>query len=240
MDFVLVHGACHDGGHFQAVAELLRGQGHRVWCPTLKGNRPEDDRRAITLEDAIASLIEYFEENALTDVVLLGHSWGGMVITAAADRLKPGTVRRLIYFSAFVPNPDESLLDMCPPHYQALFRQMGEADGAVLFPWPVFREAFVNDGTVEQAKGLFDSLNPHPFSTMADPVRLSRAPAEMMVGKSFLYCTEDIGLPHSTPFHPRLSEKLGLYRLVTMPGSHSTFLTNPELLASKIIEAGRD
>lgn len=240
MDFVLVHGACHDGSHFHAVADLLRGQGHRVWCPTLKGNRPGDDRRGIGLEDAIGSLVELFDAEGLNDVALLGHSWGGMAISGAVDRLAPGRVRRLIYFSAFVPLPGESLLDMCPPHYQALFRQMGEAEGAVRFPWPIFREAFVNDGTLEQARALFDSLNPQPFRTMADPIRLSRPLAEMPVGKSFLYCTEDIGLPHSLPFHPRLSEKLGLYRLVTMPGSHSSFVTHPVLLAEKIVQAGRD
>ncbi|MBB3610431.1 alpha/beta hydrolase [Rhizobium sp. BK602] len=240
MKIVLVHGACHNGAHFERVAALLRAGGHEVWCPTLRGNRPEDDPRQISLDDAIASLIRYFDDEAIDDAVLLGHSWGGMAITGAADRLAPGRVRRLIYYSAFVPNPGESLIDMCPPHYQALFRQMGAETGTVSFPWPIFREAFVNDGTLEQAKTLFDSLVAQPFRTMADPISLSLSPAEMTLGKSVLYCTEDIGLPHSMPFHPRLSEKLGLYRLVTMPGSHSTFLTNPDLLAEKIVQAGRD
>lgn len=83
-------------------------------------------------------------------------------------------------------------------------------------------------------------LVPQPYRTMADKIELSQAPSEFKCGKSYLHMQDDVALPASMPRHPRLSEKLGLYRLVSMPGSHSTFLTNPELLAKKIVEAGRD
>jgi len=240
MKYVLVHGACHDGSHFEACAAPIRAAGHEVFCPTLKGNRPGDDRKTVTLDDAIASLVHYFDENDISDAVLVGHSWGGMVITGAADLLGPARVRRLVYFSAFVPNDGESLIDMCPPHYQALFPALAGDTGEVLFPFPILREAFINDGTAEQAKALFDSLNPQPFNTMNDRIKLSKSPAAFEMGKSFLHCSEDTSLPVSMPFHPRLSEKLGLYRLVTMSGSHSTHVTAPELLGQKIMEAGRD
>lgn len=240
MKYVLVHGACHDGSHFEACAAPIRAAGNQVFCPTLRGNRQGDDRRSVTLEDAIQSLVEYFDENDISDAVLVGHSWGGMPITGAFDRLGASRIRRLVYYCAFVPNNGESLIDLCPPHYQAMFRQMGEATGEVSFPEPILREAFINDGTAEQAKALFDSLNPQPFGTMNDGIRLSKDPAAFECGKSFLYCTEDTSLPVSHGWHPRLSEKLGLYRLVSMPGSHSTHVTAPELLGLKIMEAGRD
>lgn len=238
--YVLVHGACHEGHHFEDCAAHIRAAGHTVFLPTLKGNRPADDRKTTTLEDAIQSLVDYFDEHDIHDAILLGHSWGGMAITGAADRLAPGRIRRLVYFSAFVPNNGESLIDMCPPHYQALFPALAGETGEVLFPYPILREAFINDGSVEQAQALFDSLNPQPFNTMNDRILLSKSPAEMQIGKSFLHCTEDTALPQSLPFHPRLSEKLGLFRLVSMPGSHSPFITAPALLAQKILEAGRD
>ena len=60
------------------------------------------------------------------------------------------------------------------------------------------------------------------------------------MGKSFLNCTEDIALPHSHGWHPRLSERLGLFRLVQCAGSHELCFTNPELLGHKMMEAGRD
>ncbi|MGI9500239.1 MAG: alpha/beta hydrolase, partial [Geminicoccaceae bacterium] len=64
--------------------------------------------------------------------------------------------------------------------------------------------------------------------------------AGMEIPKSYLNCTEDTSLPHSLPWHPRLSEKLGLFRLVQTTGSHELCFTNPRLLAEKIMEAGRD
>lgn len=53
MKFVLVHGAAHNGAHFDTVAALLRADGHEVWCPTTAGNRDGDDPSKTTLEDAI-------------------------------------------------------------------------------------------------------------------------------------------------------------------------------------------
>lgn len=238
MKFVLVHGAAHKGAHFEPVADLLRTEGHEVTCPTIAGNRPGDDAAQTTLVDAIDSLVEVLAD--MDDVVLMGHSWGGMVITGAYDKLPAGKVRRLIYYSAFVPNPGESLLDMVPPHYVAMFEEMGAATGTVGFPFPILREAFMNDADLETCEKHAADLVPHPFRTMADKIELSKPPAAFECGKSYLHMQEDISQPASYPWHPRLSEKLGLYRLVSMPGSHSTFLTNPTLLAQKIIEAGRD
>jgi pimeloyl-ACP methyl ester carboxylesterase len=238
--YVLVHGAAHCGDHFETCAETIRAAGHTVYCPTLAGNRPGDDPSKTGLDDAIDSLVAYFDAHDITDAVLVGHSWGGFAITGAADRLAAGRVRRLVYFSAFVPNDGESLLDLVPPHYRALFEQMGEATGAVGFPFPILREAFINDGSLEQAQELEASLCPHPYCTMADPIRLSKNPAEFEIGKSYLLATEDTALPASMGWHPRLSERLGLFRFVTLPGSHSVHFTNPQLLGQKIIEAGRD
>jgi pimeloyl-ACP methyl ester carboxylesterase len=226
------------GEHFEKVADLLRAEGHEVTCPTIAGNRPGDDAAATTLDDAINSLVEHLD--GMKDVVLLGHSWGGMIITGAYDRVPAGTVRRLIYYSAFVPNPGESLLDLVPPHYVEMFNQMGQATGTTTFPFPILREAFMNDADLATAEKHSADLVPHPYRTMADKIELSKPPAAFECGKSFLHMQEDVSLPASYPWHPRLSEKLGLFRFVSMPGSHSTFVTNPELLAKKIVEAGRD
>jgi hypothetical protein len=73
-----------------------------------------------------------------------------------------------------------------------------------------------------------------------DRISLSANPAVMNVGKSYINCTEDIAAPHSHPWHPRLSEKLGLFRLIQIPGSHEVCFTNPPRLARAIMDAGRD
>ena len=237
--YVLVHGAWHTGDLLREVADSIEAEGHKVYTPTLAGNNPQDDK-SVGLNDAIQSLISYFETNDIKDCILIGHSYGGMVITGAFDKLGTERVKRLVYWNAFVPNSGECLNDMVPPNYVGLFDAIAQEDGSVLLPYPIWREAFINDADADLAKTSYERLNPHPYKTFTDTIELSQAPAEMEVGKSYLNCQEDVALPASLPWHPRLSEKLGLYRLVAMPGSHESCFTNPTLLGKKMIEAGRD
>src|ERR1700719_5153951 len=71
-------------------------------------------------------------------------------------------------------------------------------------------------------------------------ISLQRPLSELSIGKSYINCQQDIALPHSYPWHPRLSERLGLFRLVEMPGSHETIFSNRTGLAQAIWEAARD
>ena len=238
--FVLVHGAWHTGAELEATAAPIRTAGHDVHCPTIAGNRP-DDAKTVGLAEAIQSIVDFLAENDLSDVVLMGHSYGGMVITGVADKA-PDRIRRLVYWNAFVPNDGEALNDMVPPHYVELFNQIAAeiGDGSVVMPYPIWREAFMNDADGALAKDAYDKLNPHPFATFTDAISLSANPAEMEVPKSYINCTEDTSLPHSMTWHPRLSEKLGLYRLIQIPGGHEVCFTAPERLAQAIMDAGRD
>ena len=236
--YVLVHGAWHTGELLEATAASIRSAGHEVFLPTLAGNRP-GDLKSVGLEDAIQSLVDFFTDHEIHDAILVGHSYGGMVITGLADRLTK-RIRRLVYWNAFVPNSGECLNDLAPTYYAELFDQIQQEDGSVMIPFPIWREAFINDAPLELAQSTHEKLNPHPYKTFNDPIKLKTNPADMQIPKSYINCTEDIAMPHSMPWHPRLSEKLGLYRLVQTTGSHELCFTNPELLAKKMMEAGRD
>lgn len=236
--YVLVHGAWHTGREFEATAVPLRLAGHEVHLPTLAGNRP-GDRKDSDLEAAIASLVDYLDAQALDDFVLVGHSYGGMVITAVADRLAT-RVRRLVYWNAFVPHDGQALVDLVPAHYAQMFENLVAEDGGISLPFAIWREAFINDAPLALAEQAYRQLNPHPWASFTEPLRLSRTPAALPMAKSYLNCTEDTALPHSLGWHPRLSEKLGLFRLVQCAGSHELCFTNPTLLGQKIMEAGRD
>lgn len=239
-NYVLVHGAWHTGAELEPTAAPIRAAGHTVHTPTILGNRP-GDKKTVGLAEAITSIVDYLREHDLKDVILVGHSYGGMVITGVADQA-PERIRRLVYWNAFVPNNGESLNDMIPPHYVALFEQIEKerGDGSVVAPFPIWREAFMNDADAALADRAYGLLNPHPAKTFKDKIQLKTNPAEMQIAKSYINCTEDTSLPHSMPWHPRLSEKLGLFRLVQMPGSHESCFTNPVRLAQAIMDAGRD
>ena len=236
--YVLIHGAWHTGDELEEVAEPIRAAGHEVHTPTLAGNRPGDPKTT-TLKEAIQSAIDFISENELSDIILLGHSYGGMVISGVADQM-PDRIRRLIYWNAFVPANGESIDDLSPPHYVALFDDITADDGSVMLPFPIWREAFINDADLATAEATYARLNPHPIRTIKDKIELSNNLAELQIGKSYLNAQQDIAMPHSLPWHPRMSEKLGLFRLVEMQGSHEVCFSNPKLLAEKIMEAGRD
>lgn len=238
--YVLIHGAWHTGAELEAVAEHMRQAGHEVHCPTLAGNRAGDDRSAIGLEDAVASAADFIQSKNLRDIRLVGHSYGGMVISGVADRMAD-RLRRLVYVNAFVPLDGESLNAMVPPHYVALFDSVAAAhNGAVMLPFPIWRESFINDADLALAEQSYARLNPHPYRTFTDPIALTTPLAALATAKSYVNCQQDTALPHSLPWHPRLSDRLGFYRLVECPGSHEMWFSNPERLAQAIIQAGRD
>ena len=238
--YVLVHGAWHTGAELEPVARELRAFGHTVLCPTLAGNGAGDDRARTGLADAVASLVEFVEGQQLTQLRLVGHSYGGMVISGAAPRLL-SRLTRLVYVNAFVPLPGECLNDMVPPHYKGLFDAVAAQNGnAVMLPFEIWREAFINDADIELAQAAYAKLNLQPYRTFTEPVVLEQPIAALSVGKSYLNCVLDTALPASMPWHPRLSERLGLFRYVECAGSHEAWFTQPAALARAIIEAGRD
>jgi pimeloyl-ACP methyl ester carboxylesterase len=238
--YVLVHGAWHTGAELEPAAAYLRGLGASVHCPTLAGNRPGDDRSKTGLMDAAQSLVDYLNKHNLNNVRLAGHSYGGMVL-AQLMAMAPKRVGRLIFVNAFVPNPGECLNDMVPPMYVGMFDQIAAAsNGAVVLPYPVWREAFIGDADAALAKSAYDRLNPQPYKTFTDKLQAQTPLAALEIGKSYINCTMDAALPHSMPWHPRLSEKLGLFRYVECSGSHEVWFTDPSAIAKALLMAGRD
>ena len=84
--YVIVHGAWHTGKELEPLANFINLAGHNAYTPTIKGNRP-GDAKTVGLDEAIGSIVDYLSENDFKEVVLVGHSYGGMIITGVADRV---------------------------------------------------------------------------------------------------------------------------------------------------------
>lgn len=133
--YVLVHGAWHGGWCWRAVARSLRADGHEVHAPSLTGL---GDRRHlaapdIDLDTHVMDVVHLLEMEDLTGVVLVGHSYGGMVVTGAADRAHP-RIRSLVYLDAFVPEDGRTLLDYVVPERAARMAEEGRRTGWVSPP----------------------------------------------------------------------------------------------------------
>ncbi len=238
--FVLVHGSWQDGRTWEPVTPFLERMGHQVWTPTIAGHQPSGNK-GVSHADCVASIVEFIKHHGLDDFVLVGHSFGGTVIQRVAEEV-PDRIRRLVFWNAFVLNDGDNLDSNTPPHYRALFEQIAQPDGSAMLPFPIWREVFINDGDLALARRVYDQLlSPTPRRSHTDAVPLKTF-FSLQIPKGYLNCTEDIALPPGPEWgwHPRMSSRLGLHRLVQMPGSHQVNFTNPELLARKIVEAGRD
>jgi pimeloyl-ACP methyl ester carboxylesterase len=235
-NFILVHGAWHGGWAWQPVASRLRAAGHRVLAPTCPGLGVSDDPAGVTLADCVDSVVAQVERSGLDGVTLVGHSWGGYVISGAAPRLA-GRVRRLVFWSAFVPEAGRPLYDEVPPDYQQLFGQLSaaSADNTVAMPLPVFQGAFINDGDPAVAAVVHSVLRPQPYRTFTDPPVGGEAYRELGVPLDYVLSADDVALPPGEYGWDRFTERIKASP-VTVPGSHESMFTRPAELAGALLQ----
>jgi pimeloyl-ACP methyl ester carboxylesterase len=229
--FVLITGAWHGGWAWRPVAEQLRAAGCRVFTPTLPGLADGDDPTAYTFADVVDSVVDLVERADLRDVTLVGHSWGGYVITAAAHRIA-GRLRKLVYWSAFVPAEGRPLYDEVPPHYQELFTAQAQASGnnSVAMPFAVWQAGFMQDASEDVQRMVHDLLVPQPMQYFTTPVEPVDAPAAYLLGEN------DLALPEGEYGWARFPERLGVVP-VMVPGSHEASFTRPRELAESFLKA---
>ena len=186
MNIVLVHGAWHGGWGWKRLAPMLRRAGHEVYTPTLTGlgERAHLAGPAVDLETHIRDIVGVLEAEELESVMLLGHSYGGMVITGAADRV-PQRIARLVYLDAFVPQNGKSSMDYVVPERAARFREEGGRLGSLTPPspslWGITRR--------EDADWLTRRETRQPYAAMRQPVRLHNEAALARIPKAYIYCS---------------------------------------------------
>ena len=178
--FVIVHGGWGGGWEWQRVAPLLRAAGHDVFTPTLTGTgeRAHLLSPAVDLGTHVADILGVLRAEWLTDVILAGHSYAGMVITGVASR-DASRLGRLVYIDAFVPLNGESAMDLIPADVANMFR--GMADPA--------QNAIASPGMPDAPPGSYDArLTAHPWRTMSDPIALG---GETTLPVTYVRCVSD-------------------------------------------------
>lgn len=234
--YVLVTGAWHGGWAWRPVADALRAAGHTVHAPTLPGLAHGDDPRGLTLADCSRAVVDLIEGEDLRDVTLVGHSWGGYVITGAVPQVED-RLSRLVYWSAFVPAAGASLHDEVPPPYQELFGSLAEASGdnTVALPLEVWQQAFMNDAAEEAQRIVHSLMVPQPYQYFTETVAPIE-PASLECAVSYVLSEDDIALPPGEFGWARFADRLGV-PAQPAPGSHEACFTQPEGLAAALMSA---
>ncbi len=233
--YVLVHGAYGGGWIWRDVAEGLRKQGHQVFTPTQTGlgERSHLMSRQITVDTHIEDVANVIETNELKDVILVGHSYGGIAVTGVADRM-PERIRHIVYLDALIPENGDTAFTILPAGMADARRKVArEQGGGVALPVPG-PEAFpIPAGP---AKDWFmRRLRPHPIGTYESPVRLSK-PAGAGLPVTYVSYTNP-ALASIEPSRQRAKAKAG-WTYVELPVPHDVEIPNPEKVTELLAGIG--
>lgn len=218
--FVLVPGAWHGAWAFESVIPLLEAAGHTSYALTLTGLGPDDEETTVAsanLDRHADDVLQVLERFQLTDVTLVGHSYGGMVVSAAADRAG-GRISRLVYLDAYVPRNGESCWSLTTEAYRQAFAAGASETGYAVQP------------PLRPPHGGEPRRRPHPLASLVQSVRLTGA-GDRMARRDFIYCS---GWEDQTPFaglRVRLQADPS-WHVYDIPTSHNAMREDPERVAA--------
>lgn len=218
--FILVPGAWHGAWAFEAVVPLLERAGHTVHALTLTGLRPDDDAATVAtanLDTHADDVLALLDRAHITDATLVGHSYGGMVIAAAADRAG-GRVSRLVHLDAYVPADGESCWSSTTEAYRRAFVTGAASTGYAVRP--------------PDRPGRDPRRRPHPFASLVQSIRLTGALAQVPC-REFIYCSGWEGTPYAE-LRTRL-EADPEWQVHELPTAHNAMREAPEAVAELLI-----
>ena len=218
--FLLVHGAWSGGWDYAKVAAILSSKGDIVYRPTLTGvgERVHLSTANINLSTYIADIVNVIKFEGLHNVILVGHSYGGMVISGVAEQV-PDQISQLIYLDAMVPNDGESAQAVCGDLWNVLMVP-NIKDSLVFYPFGATKPTPPTDV-------------PQPLKTFTEPLRMSN-PLVKKIPAAFIVMTKN-GKSDSA------ADKMGLYRARTrnwkvynFEGGHYSMREQPENLVKTL------
>ncbi|MGI6874410.1 alpha/beta fold hydrolase [Amycolatopsis sp. 3B14] len=189
--YLLVHGAWHTGECWTRVRPLLEAAGHRVLAPTLTGYGDTAHLAGpeVGLDTHVADVTGLIREEDLTDVVLVGHSYAGLVISSVANEL-PDRVARLVYLDAMVPEDGESAADVLPVTQGLIDLALASDSGWRVPPMPELPPPAGLFGVTDpdDVAWLRTMLSDQPVRCLQQPVRLDN-PATRAIPRTHIHCT---------------------------------------------------
>ena len=215
---VTVHGAWAGGWHFKKIAPLLEAKGWKVYRPSLSGlgEHFNTARTDIGLATHIDDIVNFILFEDLHDVILLGHSYGGMVITGVADRI-PERISRLIYLDAFLPVDGENLMSLRKAGAPQIEKM--EKDGFIVPTWVKPGKPFPIDV-------------PHPMKTLTDSIVLKNQAAAAKIPATYILTVEKGKRPEDDDFYDAsVRAKARTWPVLLMEGDHNPHWRQPEALA---------
>jgi pimeloyl-ACP methyl ester carboxylesterase len=220
--FMVCHGAWSAGWAWKKLHPLMQAAGHRLVTPTYTGlgERAHLANPSIDLETHITDVLNVIRYEDLHDIVLLGHSYGGMVATGVADRVRD-RIRQLIYLDAFVPRDGQSLLDLNEQARQSMRDRVKSGDG-----WRVPPNPTPPDTSPADLAWVSERRVDMPIKCFEQGLKLGDEPK---MPRSYIYATRITPADTFGPFAKRARSEPG-WGYHEIDASHSPNVTAPEAL----------
>lgn len=229
---VIVHGAWVGGWRWRGVADLLTSRGHKVFTPTLTGmgERAHLTSPAVNLTLHARDVANVIHFERLENILLVGHSYGGMPVSVAAGLVRPGTIQSILYMDAFCPEDGQSLNDLVPgpPH-------LPEKPDDYLVPPPRANLVGFNTHMDAAARAAYEERRtPQSVYCFTEKARVSAA-RELIPQKTYVLAT---GYKNDTfaPVAEKLRKRPG-WRVEEMPYTHDLMHVAPVHTADVIESA---
>jgi pimeloyl-ACP methyl ester carboxylesterase len=232
--YVLVHGGGHGGWCYQRVAGLLRGSGHEAYAPTLTGlgERSHLMSQDVDLDLHVRDVVALLFYEDLRDVILVGHSYGGMVITGVADRAAE-RIGRIVYLDAANPVNGQSLVDVAGPVIEST-RPLGQVvDGVelVLLPAPG-AGAFYGVTDADDVAWMDERLTGHPWRCFEQPLQLTNEDVLWAIPSYHIVCSSTV----ATRDRALMDEARAANRLWEIDTGHDLMITEPQKVADALLQ----
>ena len=230
MPIVLVHGAWSGGWSFLECARILRKRGYDVFNPTLTGLAEHNHiaPEHVSLESHIRDIAGLMEFNDLRDVLIVGHSYGGMVITGAADR-QIERIAGMVYLDAFLPQTNQSLWDLAGQEAaEAQWKAAQQNDGGKSVPRP-----FIPTQNAPEAEKWKKMFTPHPVGCMSEKFVSVREPEQRTwPRRHYILCNEYKG----SVFHMFAAQVQGEsgWEYSEFDALHDVVRSHPQMTADRI------
>jgi len=229
--FVVAHGAWSAGWAWKKMRPLLRERGHELYTPTYTGlgERAHLASPEVGLDTHIRDVCAVLTMENLREVVLIGHSYGGMVATGVADR-EADRIKQLVYLDAFVPRDGQSVGDLQPPGVRDAMRAAADRDGD---GWLVPPNPPPPDTSAADLAWMAPRRLPQPLKALDEPIRLTGAVDRLP--RTYIYCTRPGPGDGFRPFAQRAQVEAG-WQYREIDASHNPHITAPDALASMLHE----
>ncbi len=232
--YVLVHGAWHGGWCWYKVVALLRKQGHRVLAPDLPGHgRDQTPINMVTMQ-SYAQRVADVMLTAAEPVILVGHSMGGFVISAAAEQ-QPHTVAKLVYLTAFLLEDGQTFGDAASRDAGSSVSSglIPSADGASLtVASNRLKDIFYGDCSDDDIALAELALGPESGAALGARLHVT-AQRWGRIPRAYIECTKDRAI--SIASQRAMVQRLPCEPVITMDTDHSPFFSAPQALAQHLL-----